>query len=154
MRIAISSDHRGCEAVNTIAEMRERAGHQVARFEFKSEPTCDYPEPAYAVAQAVVSGNADRGVLVCGTGVGTCIAANKLPGIRAASVNDELTAEISRSHIDANIICLSADLTGRRQMERIVTLWLDTEFQGGRHARRIEKITLIENGLDPTQNPG
>jgi ribose 5-phosphate isomerase B len=150
MRIAIGSDHRGLEAINAIAEMLARDGHEINRFEPSEDAPSDYPEPAFAVSSEVVNGRADRGVLVCGTGVGTCIAANKLPGVRAASVADELTAEISRSHIDANVICLSADLTGKRQMERIVSIWLATAFQGGRHARRIEKITLIENGLDPS----
>ena len=149
MRIAIGSDHRGLEAINAIAEMLSRDGHDVHRYEPSEGAHSDYPEPAYGVSSEVIAGRADRGVLVCGTGVGTCIAANKLPGIRAASVADELTAEISRSHIDANVICLSADLTGKRQMERIVSIWLATAFQGGRHARRIEKITLIENGIDP-----
>ncbi len=153
MHIAIGSDHRGLEAINAIAEMLVRDGHKVQRFDPEDAQPADYPEPAFAVGQAVITGRAERGVLVCGTGVGTCIAANKLHGVRAASVADELTAEISRSHIDANIICLSADLTGKRQMERIVALWLVTKFQGGRHARRIEKITLIENGQDPSTNP-
>lgn len=152
MRIAIGSDHRGLEAINAIAEVLQRDGHTLTRCIPDGDDPVDYPEPAFAVATAVTKGEADKGVLVCGTGVGTCIAANKIPGCRAASVTDELTAEISRSHIDANVICLSADLTGKRQMQRIVTLWLATEFEGGRHARRIDKIARIEKGDDPSRS--
>ncbi|RMD62319.1 MAG: RpiB/LacA/LacB family sugar-phosphate isomerase, partial [Planctomycetota bacterium] len=92
---------------------------------------------------------ADRGVLICGSGIGMCIAANKVKGVRAALVSDELSAEMSRRHNDANVLCLAADLLGDRLIERIVEIWLATPFEGGRHARRVAKIAAIERGEDP-----
>ena len=89
-------------------------------------------------------GDADRGILICGTSIGMCIAANKVHGVRAASCQDLITAEMSRRHNDANVLCLSADLLGEELMDRMVRVWLDTPFEGGRHARRIEKITKFE----------
>ena len=111
----------------------------------------DYPEPAWHVGKAVASGKADMGLLICGTGIGMSIAANKVKGVRAAVAHDELTAQISRSHNDANVLCLSADLLGQRLIENIVEVWLKTPFEGGRHARRLHKITAIEEGKDPTR---
>ena len=104
----------------------------------------DYPDYARAVGRLVSKGDAERGVLVCGTSLGLCIAANKVRGIRAASCQDLITAEMSRRHNDANVLCLSADLLGDRLVNRMVELWLKTEFEAGRHARRIEKISRIE----------
>ena len=91
------------------------------------------------------------GILVCGSGIGMCIAANKVKGVRAALVHDELTAEMSRGHNDANVLCLSADLLGQRLIEKIAEVWLGTAFQGGRHERRVRKIAAIENGQDPAK---
>ena len=112
--------------------------------------SCDYPEVAWRVSKRVVDGGAELGVLICGSGVGMCIAANKIKGIRAASVHDEITAEISRSHNDANVICVSADLLGRALVDKIVNLCIRTPFSGGRHTRRLQKILAIEAGEDPT----
>lgn len=112
--------------------------------------SCDYPEVAWRVSRRVVDGAVQLGVLICGSGVGMCIAANKIKGIRAASVHDEITAEISRSHNDANVICVSADLLGRALVEKIVNLCINTHFSGGRHTRRLQKILAIEAGEDPT----
>jgi len=92
----------------------------------------------------VAEGRAQRGILICGTGIGMCIAANKVKGVRAAPCHDSITAEMSRRHNDANVLCLSADLLGEGLIERMVPLWLETEFEGGRHARRVEKITRFE----------
>jgi ribose 5-phosphate isomerase B len=114
-----------------------------------SSPAVDYPEPAWHVARAVAGGQADMGLLICGTGIGMSIAANKVKGARAAVVHDELTAQISRSHNDSNVLCLSADLLGQRLIENIVEAWLKTPFQGGRHERRVRKIKAIEEGKDP-----
>ena len=102
------------------------------------------------MGKAVAEGRADLGLLICGTGIGMSIAANKIPGVRAAVVHDELTAQISRSHNDANVLCLSADLLGHRLIEQIVETWIKTPFEGGRHARRVHKIEAIERGEDPT----
>jgi ribose 5-phosphate isomerase B len=128
----------------------EAKGHTVTIHVPEDGKTCDYPEPAYQVASAVIAGRAERGILLCGTGIGMCIAANKIKGVRAAVVHDELTAELSRSHNDANVLCLSADLLGQRLIEKIVETWLHREFEAGRHERRIRKIHAIEEGQDPS----
>ena len=104
----------------------------------------DYPDVASLVAPLVSQGQVDRGILVCGTGLGMCIAANKFSGVRAALCHDDLTAEMSRRHNDTNVLCLSADLLGERLIDRMIELWLSTPFEGGRHARRVEKITDLE----------
>ncbi len=109
-----------------------------------SSDSADYPDFAFRVAQAVSEGRAERGILVCGTGIGMCIAANKVKGVRAAPCHDSVTVEMSRRHNDANVLCLSADLLGEELIGRIVRLWLETEFEGGRHARRVQKITQYE----------
>jgi ribose 5-phosphate isomerase B len=104
----------------------------------------DYPDYAALVAQKVGSGEVVRGILICGSGIGMCIAANKVPGVRAAPCHDDLTAEMSRRHNDLNLLCLSADMLGERLIDRMVEIWLATEFEGGRHARRVEKISQME----------
>lgn len=153
MRIVMSADHRGAASAHQLAERLRREGHTTELVGDCSGAVCDYPEPAYAVARLVASGAWDRGILICGTGIGVCIAANKIKGIRAAVVHDELTAQISRTHNDSNVLCLSADLLGQRLIEKIVEVWLTTEFAGGRHARRLLKITAIEEGKDPASVP-
>lgn len=149
MRIALGADHRGSAAIRGVADMLEREGHQVQVFSDATGQATDYPEQAFAVGKAIAEHKADLGVLVCGTGIGMSIAANKVKGVRAAVAHDELTAQLSRSHNNANVLCLSADLLGQRLIEKIVTTWLGTEFSGGRHARRIHKIEAIEAGKDP-----
>jgi ribose 5-phosphate isomerase B len=150
MRIAISADHRGASASKLLTDKLRREGHHVEIVCGCGDAMIDYPEPAFQVATAVASGTADLGLLVCGTGIGMSIAANKVKGVRAAVVHDEITAEISRSHNDANVLCLSADLLGHRLIEQIVEAWIKTPFEGGRHARRLNKIKLIEEGKDPS----
>jgi ribose 5-phosphate isomerase B len=150
MKLALGADHRGVAAMRQLSERLASHGHEIVLHgSMNAEPT-DYPDAAFRVAQAVSAHKADRGVLICGTGVGMCIAANKVDGVRAASVHDELTAEMSRSHNDANVLCLSADLLGHRLIEKIVDVWLATEFHGGRHERRVRKIGAIERGEDPS----
>ncbi len=149
MRLAIGSDHRGFELAQHLAERLRTAGHEVELHASEPGTIADYPEPAYAVAQRIVQGHVERGVLICGTGLGMSIAANKIPGIRAAAVHDEITAELSRANLDANICCLSADLLGVRLVEKIVDAWLERGFDGGRHARRLEKVRAIERGEAP-----
>ena len=97
-----------------------------------------------SLARKVAEGDADRGILVCGTGIGMSIAANKFPGIRAAICNDAVTAEISRRHNDVNVLCLAGDLLGQRNIDRLIEIWIETKFEGGRHARRLEKIARID----------
>ncbi len=150
MRIAMSADHRGAQASKMLAEKLRRDGHEVQLVGESSGSAVDYPEPAYLVGKTVADGRADLGLLICGTGIGMSIAANKVKGVRAAVVHDELTAEISRSHNDANVLCLSADLLGQRLIESIVEAWIKTPFEGGRHARRVSKIKAIEDGKDPS----
>lgn len=151
MKLALSADHRGVSATKQLADRLRSQGHEVRVFGNLTGEICDYPDPAYAVGKAVSSGECDLGVLLCGSGIGMSIAANKVRGVRAALVHDELTAEMSRSHNDANVICLSADLLGQRLIEKIVDVWLSTPFQGGRHERRVKKIGAIEQGNDPAQ---
>ncbi|MEQ9208139.1 MAG: ribose 5-phosphate isomerase B [Phycisphaerales bacterium] len=148
--IVIGSDHRGNTAAKQILETIKNLGHDGWIEGSCDDQPCDYPEKAWQVGQQVTSGKADRGVLICGTGIGMSIAANKIDGLRAALVHDELTAQLSRSHNDANILCLSADLLGARLMDKIVEVWIGTPFEGGRHQRRIDKITEIEHGRDPS----
>jgi ribose 5-phosphate isomerase B len=149
-RIAIGADHRGAELAERLTESLRVDGRTVELIAPPRGESCDYPEVAWRVAQHVVGKRADMGVLICGSGVGMCIAANKIKGVRAASVHDEITAEISRSHNDANVICVSADLLGRALVEKIINLCINTQFSGGRHARRLSKILAIEAGQDPT----
>jgi len=149
VKIAVGADHRGAASARQVVERLRAMGHEVDVLSALTGDTCDYPIPAFAVGHAVADGRADRGVLICGTGIGMCIAANKVKGVRAALAHDELTAEISRTHNDANILCLSADLLGQRLIEKIAESFLKTEFEGGRHSRRLRKISAIENGQDP-----
>jgi ribose 5-phosphate isomerase B len=151
MKVALSADHRGAASARQLCERLKAAGHDVKVMGNLSGEALDYPIQANLVGQAVTHGEAERGVLICGTGIGMCIAANKVKGARAALAHDELTAQISRTHNDANILCLSADLLGQRIIEKIVEVWLATPFQGGRHERRLQEIAAIEEGRDPSK---
>ena len=153
VRIVIGADHRGAQAAELVRDTLNQMGHSAKIMGGCDDQPCDYPEKAYTVGQEITSGQADRGVLICGTGIGMCIAANKIRGLRAALVHDELTAQLSRSHNDANVLCLSADLLGSRLIEKIIDVWISTPFEGGRHERRVNKITAIENGQDPAHAP-
>ena len=144
MKIAIGSDHRGVEAKRRVVASLQSHGHEVTDVGTHGQESVDYPDLAYDVARRVSSGAADRGILLCGTGIGMCITANKLRGVRAAPCHDSITAEMSRRHNDANVLCLSADLLGEELIERMVRIFLETPFEGGRHARRVDKIGKIE----------
>lgn len=155
MRIGIASDHRGFEMKNRLVQLIESLGHQVEDFGPQSTESVDYPDFAFEVSNAVALSRIDRGVLICGTGIGMCIAANKVDGVRAANCNDSVTAEYSRLHNDANVVCLSADQLSDQLADQIVQIWLKTEFEHGRHARRLEKISEIEQHQftpDPASN--
>ena len=149
MRIAVGTDHRGVATKERIMELLRHLDQTVVDAGICSNESIDYPDVAASVAHKVSAGEVDRGILICGTGIGMCIAANKFPGVRAAPCHDDLTAEMSRRHNDLNVLCLSADMLGERLIDRMVEIWLKTEFEGGRHARRVEKIAQIEeqNGL-------
>src|SRR5947209_4428717 len=144
MKIAIGSDHRGYDVKRRVISVLEKLGHEVLDVGPEGRESVDYPDYAFQVALAVGEGRADRGVLIDGTGIGMCIAANKVGGVRAAPCHDSITAEMSRRHNDANVLCLSADLLGDELIERMIRIWLETEFESGRHARRVEKITKFE----------
>ncbi len=144
MKIAVGSDHRGFEIKQHIISLIRSLGHEVEDAGTDDDKSADYPDFAFKVAHAVSENQVDRGILICGTGIGMCIAANKVAGVRAAPCHDQVTAEMSRRHNDANVMCLSADLLGDDLVLRMVKLWLHTEFESGRHARRVEKIVQYE----------
>lgn len=146
MKIAIASDHRGFDMKSQLVQTAVSLGHEVQDFGPESSESVDYPDYAGRVSSAVAAGDVDRGVLICGTGIGMCIAANKFAGVRAANCNDTVTAEASRMHNNANVVCLSADQLSDQLASQILHIWLETDFEAGRHARRLQKITDIENG--------
>ena len=147
MKIAVGSDHRGVAVRQRIIPFLQQLCHEVIDFGPDGTGSVDYPDFAHKVARAVGTGAVERGVLICGTGIGMCMAANKVRGVRAAPCHDNVTAELSRSHNDANVLCLSADLLGQEIIERMLRIWLVTPFDGGRHARRVEKIMRFEEEL-------
>ena len=149
MKIVVGSDHRGYKAKEVIKTIVTQLGHECLDVGTDSSDPVDYPDYAYLAATAVAKNEADRAILICGTGIGTSITANKVKGIKAALCHDELSAQISRDHNDANVLCVSGDLVGKVLMRKMVEVWLSTEFSGGRHQRRINKITAIEEGKDP-----
>ncbi|MGF1579984.1 MAG: ribose 5-phosphate isomerase B [Gemmataceae bacterium] len=144
MKIAIGSDHRGFEIKQQIISLIHSMGHEPHDMGAHDDASVDYPDFAFRVAHAVSEKETERGILICGTGIGMCIAANKVAGVRAAPCHDQVTAEMSRRHNDSNVMCLSADLLGDDLVLRMVSLWLQTEFESGRHARRVEKIIQYE----------
>jgi ribose 5-phosphate isomerase B len=145
MKIAVGNDHRGVAAKQRILSMLTNLGYGVLDLGASSTTSVDYPDYALPVAESVAKGEAERGLLVCATGHGMCIAANKVHGVRAVNCRDLVDAEMSRLHNDANVMCLSADLLSEDAIERIVKVWLETNFEGGRHARRLEKINKYEH---------
>jgi ribose 5-phosphate isomerase B len=152
MKVAIACDHRGYAIKQKIAAQIADRGHELVDFGTGTPKPCDYPDFAVPAARAVALGQADRGILIDGSGIGVSIIANKLPGIRAAICHDELTAEISRRHNNANILCFAADLLGDELIRRIIDAWLMTPFEQGRHSRRVEKLAVLERqlfGVDP-----
>ncbi|HUV41169.1 MAG TPA: ribose 5-phosphate isomerase B [Sedimentisphaerales bacterium] len=151
MKIVVGSDHRGFEAKQRIKAIIAQLGHECLDVGTNDNNPVDYPDTAYLAAMAVANKQADRAILVCGTGLGMSITANKVRGIRAALCHDELTAQISRHHNDANVLCISGDLVGEVLLRKMVQVWLDTDFSGGRHLRRVQKIAAIEDGKDPRE---
>jgi len=149
MRIAIGSDHRGFSVKERIRTAVSELGHEQIDFGSFDDRPVDYPDVAYAASVAVAKKEADRAILVCSMGMGMCIAANKVKGIRAVLCNDEFGARISRTHGNANVLCLAGDLIDEHELWKMVAVWLSTEFTGGRHQRRVKKITAIEEGRDP-----
>jgi ribose 5-phosphate isomerase B len=144
MRIAIGADHAGVQLKNDIKKQLEARGVEVTDLGTDSADSVDYPDYARKVGEAVARGDADRGILFCGSGVGMAIAANKIAGVRAATVFDENGARLSREHNDANVLSLGERVTPADQARKIVDAFLDTPFAGGRHQRRVDKITALE----------
>ncbi|WIF96051.1 ribose 5-phosphate isomerase B [Caminicella sporogenes] len=144
MKIAIGSDHGGYNLKEAIKKHLEEKGIEYKDFGTNSTESVDYPEFGEKVAQVVKSGEFDRGIVCCGTGIGISISANKVPGIRCAVVSDTFSAEMSRLHNDANILALGERVVGKGLALKIVDVWLEAEFEGGRHERRVNKIKEIE----------
>lgn len=148
MRVSIGSDHRGFHLKEQIIDYLRRHGHDVQDEGVRTTESADYPDFGRLVAKKVSDGAVERGVLICGTGIGMAITANKFPNVRAATCGDEVTAEISRRHNDLNVLCLSADMLSPRTVERIIDAWMTTPFEGGRHKRRVDKIHELEKEID------
>lgn len=142
--VAIGADHGGYALKQTLASYVQELGYHITDCGTHSAEAVDYPDFAYAVAQLVADGRAWRGIMIDGAGIGSCMAANKVPGVRAAMCYDISTAINSREHNDANLLTLGAGLVGTGLAKQIVKVWLETDFGGGRHARRVNKITSIE----------
>ena len=144
MKIALGSDHGGYALKCDIIKLLEKLGHEYEDFGCYSTESCDYPDFGEAAARAVASGECDRGIVICTTGIGISIAANKVKGIRCAHCADSLEAEMTRRHNDANMLAIGAGFTGKNLAERMVEVFLSTEFEGGRHARRVDKLNAIQ----------
>jgi len=144
MRVALGCDHRGLKTKQAVMQLLQELNHAYQDFGCYSTDSVDYPDIAQKVASAVASGNFDHGILVCSTGIGMSIAANKIKGIRAALCHDVFTAERARQHNDANILCLGAEEMSADLISKIVKSYLATNFEGGRHIRRLNKIKILE----------
>ncbi len=139
--IAIASDHAGFALKSTLKDDLEAAGYEVLDLGTDGPESVDYPDFGHAMGDAIADGRADKGVLVCGSGIGISIAANRNPAVRAAVVTDSLTAKLSRQHNDANVVCFGERLVGEEIARDALKAFLDTEFEGGRHARRVGKLS-------------
>lgn len=144
MRISLGSDHRGVQIKARLIQSLQAHSFEILDEGTNGDSSVDYPDFAEAVAQRVSNGQADRGILICGTGIGMAITANKFVGVRAAPCYDEVMVEMSRRHNDVNVLCLPGDLIGERSIDDLVIRWLQTDFDGGRHATRLAKIEEIE----------
>jgi ribose 5-phosphate isomerase B len=144
--IAIASDHAGVELKKALCEVILASGREVRDLGPADTTSVDYPDFAHRVADAVLSGEVAMGVLICGTGIGMSLSANRHPGVRAALCHDAFTAEMARRHNDANVLCVGARVTGLGVAEQIVRIFLETPFEGGRHQRRVEKIEIEREG--------
>jgi ribose 5-phosphate isomerase B len=147
MRIAIGCDHAGLELKNEIVKLLAGLGVDCIDYGTRTPESVDYPDFGEKVSEAVSSGEIERGILICGTGIGMSIVANKFPRIRASLCNDLFTAQMSRRHNDANILVLGGRIVGKDLAKEIVRTWVNTPFDGERHSNRLRKITLIENRL-------
>ena len=144
MKIATGWDHRGRRFRPMLEKLLAKLGHELVDLGATSDVSSDYPDFAFRVGEAVSRGEADRGLLVCGTGIGMCIAANKVKGVRAGLAYDEGTAKYSRAHNDANVLCVGEQTADGPMLEKILSIWLTTPFEGDRHSRRVDKIMEYE----------
>jgi ribose 5-phosphate isomerase B len=144
MKVALACDHGGYRLKEIIKDYLEEMGVECVDFGTYSEDSVDYPDFAYKAARAVAERKVDRAILVCGTGIGICIVANKVKGIRAGLCCNVYTAEMSRRHNDTNVLCLGGRVIGDELAKAIVKVWLETPFDGGRHARRLGRLSEIE----------
>jgi ribose 5-phosphate isomerase B len=144
MRIAVGSDHRGFALKSHLVKYLEEAGHEIMDLGCSCADACNYPDFAFAVGEAVAAGAADRGILVCGTGIGMSIAANKVRGVRAALCRTLEDARMTRRHNDSNVLALSERSAEDPRIDELVKAWFDTPFEGGRHQRRVDGITAYE----------
>ncbi len=145
MKVAIAADHGGYSLKEEIKELLNELGHEVYDFGTNSFESVDYPDYALPAAEGVAEGHFDRAILICGTGLGMSIAANKVPGIRAVVVHDTFSARATRLHNDSNVLAMGARVIGTGLAQDIVTIWLQTEYEGGRHGSRLDKIAYIES---------
>lgn len=148
MKVAIGCDHAGFDLKSAVVEVLKNADVELIDFGTYDHNSVDYPDYGARVGKAVVTGEADRGIVICGTGIGISIAANKIPGVRAALCHDPYSARMSRAHNDANVLALGARVVGPGLAASIVEAWLDTEFEAGRHSGRVDKIHGIESEGD------
>lgn len=144
MRIALGCDHAGPETKARLAALLQTAGHEIDDCGTDGSESVDYPDYAQAVASRVASGASERGVLICGTGIGMSIAANKVAGVRAAKVNDPEEARLCRQHNDANVLCVGARVLDPSVLDEVVRLFVETAFEGGRHQRRVDKLNALD----------
>lgn len=140
MKIALGADHAGFEYKDRIAQILRDGGHDVLDYGTHDPTPVDYPQYGYVVGEAIATGQADRGIVVCGSSLGIAMAANKVPGVRCAPVSEPYSAELARRHNDANVIAFSERLTGWEMIERMLQIFLETPFDGGRHAYRTEQL--------------
>ncbi len=145
MKIGIANDHSGIEMKQEITAFLQERGHEVVNFGTDKNESCDYPIYGEKVGRAVASGEVDRGILICGTGLGISLAANKVHGVRAVACSEPCTARLSRQHNDANVLAFGARIVGLELAKMIVETWLAAEFEGGRHKRRVDMIMEIED---------
>lgn len=146
MKIAIGNDHAALDLKNHIVDYLVKEGHEVVNFGTDTPASTDYPIYGARVAHAVASGECERGIVICGTGIGISISANKVKGIRCALCSEPVSAKLTRQHNDANVLAMGARIIGPAMAEEIVRTFLTTEFEGGRHSRRVDLITKLENG--------
>ena len=145
MKISIGCDHGAIDLKNTVVSHLEKAGHQVVDFGTYTKESCDYPDFAVAAARAVASGECEKGIVLCTTGIGVSIAANKIDGIRCALLSDVLSAKMTRLHNDTNVMALGAGIVGQNLALEIIDTWLGTEYSHDpRHQRRIDKVMALE----------